>query len=208
MRPTVYGASNADSLGLCQRAGFPQPQLAQVHGDFFSIKCSKYLSQPPCDYVVDISYPISPTFTLPADVDISDPNVPLPEVAHADLPRCPKCSNLLRPNVVLFGESTPTTTTERIYKFTSAGPIDLMLVVGTSAVVLPAAMYIPIARNAEARVAFFNLEESDEEAGRIWAGDWFFKGDAAVMVAEMLKGVVGSVQGGKLAIGQASLLQG
>jgi NAD-dependent deacetylase sirtuin 5 len=190
--------SNADYLGLCQRAGFPQPQLAQVHGDFFSMKCSKYQSQPPCDYVVNISYPVSPTFTLPADVDISDPNVPLPEVANADLPRCPNCSNLLRPNVVLFGESTPTTITERIYKFTSAGPIDLMLVVGTSAIVLPAAMYIPIARNAEARVAFFNLEESDEEVGRIWADDWFFEGDAAVTVAEMLKGVVGTVQGSKL----------
>jgi NAD-dependent deacetylase sirtuin 5 len=201
MQPRVYCISNADYLGLCQRAGFPQPQLAQVHGDFFSMKCSKYQSQPPCDYVVNISYPVSPTFTLPADVDISDPNVPLPEVAHADLPRCPNCSNLLRPNVVLFGESTPTTITERIYKFTSAGPIDLMLVVGTSAVVLPAAMYIPIARNAEARVAFFNLEESDEEVGRIWADDWFFKGDAAVTVAEMLKGVVGTVQGSKLATG-------
>jgi NAD-dependent deacetylase sirtuin 5 len=192
--------SNADCLGLCQRAGFPQSQLAQVHGDFFSMKCSKYRSQPPCDYVVDISYPVSPAFTLPTDVDISDPNVPLPEVAHADLPRCPKCSNILRPNVVLFGESTPITTTKRIYEFTSAGPIDLMLVIGTSAVVLPAAMYIPIARNAEARVAFFNLEESDEEAGRIWADDWFFKGDAAVTVAEMLKGVVGMVQGSKLSI--------
>ena len=72
-----------------------------------------------------------------------------------------------------------------------------MLVVGTSAVVLPAAMYIPIARNAGARVAFFNLEESAEEVGQSLDEDWFFKGDAAVMVAEMLKGVVGNVPGMK-----------
>jgi NAD-dependent deacetylase sirtuin 5 len=167
------------------------------------MKCRRYQSQPPCDYVVDAKYPVSPVFTLPTDVDISDPEVPLPEVADADLPRCPKCSNLLRPNVVFFGESTPTTVTERIYEFTSGGPIDLMLVVGTSAVVLPAAMYIPVARNAKARVAFFNLKESDEEVGRVCDGDWFFQGDAAVTVAEMLKGVVGIVQGSKLAIDQA-----
>lgn len=82
-----------------------------------------------------------------------------------------------------------------------------MLVVGTSAVVLPAAMYIPIARNAGARVAFFNFEESDEEAGRVWPVDWFFKGDAAVTVADLLKGVVGTVQGTKLAINHASKIE-
>lgn len=95
--------------------------------------------------------------------------------------------------MVFFGEATPTSITERIYNFTSSGPIDLMLVIGTSAVVLPAAMYIPIARQAGARVAFFNLEESDEEPGRVLQNDYMFKGDAALTVAEMLKGVVGKI---------------
>ena len=72
-----------------------------------------------------------------------------------------------------------------------------MLVIGTSAVVLPAAMYIPVARGAGARVAFFNLDEGgDEEPGRVGEGDWMFKGDAAEMLPECLKGVVGRVASG------------
>ena len=185
-------------LGLCRRAGFPESQIAPVHGDLFSVKCSKYNSEnEKCDYTSTATYPISQALTLPTDVDISDGNIPLPSLSPAELPHCPKCNSLLRPGVVFFGESIATVTSQRIYEFTSSGPIDLMLVVGTSAVVLPAAMYIPIARNAGARVAFFNLEESAEEVGQSLDEDWFFKGDAAVMVAEMLKGVVGNVPGMK-----------
>ncbi|KAF2798768.1 NAD-dependent deacetylase sirtuin-5 [Melanomma pulvis-pyrius CBS 109.77] len=203
-----FFAVNQNIDGLCKRAGFPQSQIAQVHGDLFSVKCSKHQSSKnPCSYVADVTYPISQALTLPAYIDISDPNDPLPKLSHTDLPHCPKCNSLLRPNVVLFGEATSLETTKRIYEFTSGGPIDLMLVVGTSAVVLPAAMYIPIARNTGARIAFFNLEESDEEAGRVWSVDWYFKGDAAVTVAELLKGVVGTVRGTKLAINHASKIE-
>lgn len=42
-----------------------------------------------------------------------------------------------------------------------------MHVIGTSAAMLPAAMYIPIARNAGARVAYFNLEECEDEPGSL-----------------------------------------
>ncbi|KAK3307840.1 putative SIR2 family histone deacetylase [Chaetomium strumarium] len=190
-----FFAVNQNIDGLCERAAFPRSQIAQVHGTLFSIKCSKYQAEKDrCDYEREATYPVNEHLALPDDVDISDAKVPLPHVARSDLPHCPKCNNLLRPNVVFFGEATPLSASERIYEFTSGGTIDLMLVIGTSAVVLPAAMYIPIARNAGARVAFFNMEESEEEPGRLRDGDWFFKGDAAETVADMLKGVVGNVR--------------
>ncbi|KAF2866439.1 DHS-like NAD/FAD-binding domain-containing protein [Massariosphaeria phaeospora] len=189
-----FFAVNQNIDGLCERVAFPQSHIAQVHGTLFSIKCSKYQAEKDkCDYESEVTYPVNEHLTLPQDIDISDAKVALPEVARSDLPHCPKCNNLLRPNVVFFGEATPLSLTERIYQFTLGGPIDLMLVIGTSAVVLPAAMYIPIARNAGARVAFFNMEESDEEPGRLQDGDWFFKGDASETVADMLKGVIGNV---------------
>jgi NAD-dependent SIR2 family protein deacetylase len=146
-----------------------------------------------CDYTADATYPVNEALTLPTDSDLSDASVPLTKISREDLPHCPKCNHLLRPNIVFFGESSNLQTTERIYNFTSGGPIDLMLVIGTSTAIMSSAMYIPLARNAGARVAFFNLEEGDEEPGRLWPGDWFFKGDAAVMVPERLKGVVGNV---------------
>ena len=58
---------------------------------------------------------------------------------------------------------------------------------------LTAAMYIPKARNAGARVAYFNMEEYFDEPGCVWAGDWMFRGDAAEMVPECLKGIVGNI---------------
>jgi NAD-dependent deacetylase sirtuin 5 len=99
----------------------------------------------------------------------------------------------MRPSVVLFGESLPSNLTGAIHSFISSAPLDLLLVIGTSGVVLPAAMYIPKARNAGARVAYFNMEEYYDEPGCVWMGDWMFKGDAATMVSELLKGIVGNV---------------
>jgi NAD-dependent deacetylase sirtuin 5 len=184
--------------GLCQRAGFPEDQIAQVHGNLFGIKCSKNLKdrEDRCDYSSTAVYPVNDALTIPAATDISDASVALPAVSREQLPNCPVCNSIMRPAVVLFGESTPRQITDRIYKFTSGGPIDLMLVIGTSAVVLPAAMYIPVARNAGARVAYFNLEECEEEPGRVCAGDWMFAGDAAETVPECLKGIVGVVGAG------------
>jgi NAD-dependent deacetylase sirtuin 5 len=185
------------SAGLCQRAGFPGDQIAQVHGTLFEMKCSKNVPgrEDRCSYSTPVSYPINDALTIPEGSDISDAGVPLPTISREELPHCPTCNSLLRPAVVLFGEATPLSVTDSVYNFTSAGSIDLMLVIGTSALVLPAAMYIPIARNAGARVAFFNLEECEEEPGRVMPDDWMFTGDAGETVPECLKGIVGVVGG-------------
>lgn len=58
---------------------------------------------------------------------------PLPEIP----PRCANCGALLRPDVVWFGESLPAEVLEAA--FAAAAACDLMLVIGTSAVVQPAA---------------------------------------------------------------------
>ncbi|KAF2829028.1 DHS-like NAD/FAD-binding domain-containing protein [Ophiobolus disseminans] len=190
-----FFAVNQNIDGLCQRGGFPLAQLAQVHGTMFEMKCSRNVQgrEDRCDYITSASYPVNEALTIPEATDIGDAGAPLPEITREQLPHCPQCKSLMRPAVVLFGEATPSAVTDRIYNFTSGGPIDLMLVIGTSAVVLPAAMYIPVARNAGARVAYFNLEECEDEPGRVWAGDWMFAGDAAETVPECLKGVVGVV---------------
>ncbi|MEB3861962.1 MAG: NAD-dependent deacylase [Desulfurococcales archaeon] len=52
-------------------------------------------------------------------------------------PRCPRCGGLLRPDVVWFGEPLPRGELERAWR--EAGKADLVIVVGTSGVVEPAA---------------------------------------------------------------------
>ena len=61
-----------------------------------------------------------------------------------DQPLCPHCGDRLRPNIVWFHETLPVDVWEQAQY--AAGLCDVLLVVGTSAVVYPAASLIPIAK--------------------------------------------------------------
>lgn len=82
-----------------------------------------------------------------------DERVPLPELP----PRC-DCGGLLRPGVVWFGEALPPGAWDEAEA--AARAAEVFLVVGTSAVVYPAAGLIPLAQASGARVIEVNLEET------------------------------------------------
>jgi NAD-dependent deacetylase len=71
-------------------------------------------------------------------------------------PVCPDCGNHLRPDVVLFGEMLPLGAFE--LAASKARACELCFVVGTSAVVYPAAMLPEIARSAGAYTVEINPE--------------------------------------------------
>lgn len=127
------------------------------------------------------------------ELDISDDRIFIPDLHVKDLPHCPKCGNgLLRPGVVWFGEVLPEKTVSAIDDFISQSEkIDLILVIGTSSKVYPAAGYVDQARAKGARVAVVNMERADVPGGKngLERGDWFFEGDAGVIVPEILKSV-------------------
>lgn len=127
------------------------------------------------------------------EVDISDASNPIATVNTKDLPQCPECKDgLLRPGVVWFGEPLPEKTLKAVDKWIAAGPIDLCLVIGTSARIWPAAGYVHEARSQGARVAVCNMDPNDTP-GELHYGDWFFQGDAGVIVPEILKSVIGEI---------------
>ena len=72
-------------------------------------------------------------------------------------PRC-KCGGLLRPGVVWFGEALPWDTYQESEEAISSA--DVLLVVGTSAVVYPAAGLVPLAQSAGAKVIEINPDET------------------------------------------------
>ncbi len=72
-------------------------------------------------------------------------------------PRC-DCGGLLRPGVVWFGEGLPESVWTEAEQAVSN--CDVLLVIGTSAVVYPAAGLVPLAKSAGARVIEINLEET------------------------------------------------
>ncbi|HEY7090172.1 MAG TPA: NAD-dependent deacylase [Tepidisphaeraceae bacterium] len=76
------------------------------------------------------------------------------------LPTCDDCGALLRPAVVWFGEALPPAAW--IAAERAADHSDLFLVVGTSAVVYPAAGLIGMAKKAGANVIEVNLEQTDQ----------------------------------------------
>lgn len=70
--------------------------------------------------------------------------------------------------------------------------IDLMLVVGTSALVWPAASYIYWTKQKGARIAVINMDEyiPERDPLTLLEEEWLFQGDAAVIVPEILKDVI------------------
>ncbi len=69
-------------------------------------------------------------------------------------PRCPDCGQRLRPGVVWFGEMLPSGALEAA--FAAARHCDVLLVIGTSGVVQPAASLADVAKSAGARMIEIN----------------------------------------------------
>ncbi len=68
--------------------------------------------------------------------------------------RCPRCGGVLRPGVVLFGESLPQGVIERSYEL--ADNADLFVCVGSSLKVSPAANIPIVAKRAGTKVVIVN----------------------------------------------------
>jgi NAD-dependent deacetylase sirtuin 5 len=112
-----------------------------------------------------------------------------------DLPECPSCSTaLLRPAVVWFTESPSLDVFASIHTWIHEKPrIDTVLVIGTSMEVYPATSYVQAARDRGARVAVVNIDQEDVALLALGEQDWYFQGDAAVLVPEMLEPVIGNI---------------
>jgi NAD+-dependent protein deacetylase sirtuin 5 len=138
--------------------------------------------------------------TIPGRINPQDPYIKDETIPRSQLPHCPKCTtNLLRPGVVWFGEALPKDTIDAIETWISeSNKIDLMLVIGTTAEVYPAAGYIERARKKGARIAVVNMDSENLGAtGSLREEDWMFAGDAGVIVPEIFSTVIGKVEIGE-----------
>lgn len=180
--------------GLLTRAGHNKRHLYEIHGSFFELRCTSFT----CTHREE-NYDDPLTETLRCDDEYerntNDESIdtdtlpqfsPIKELAVKDLPPCPVCGSLMRPGVVWFGESLPLRALDGIDTFLESGPVDLILVIGTSGTVYPANGYVERVRQLGGKVAIFNTDiEEDVVAGRV-ADTWGFQGDAAKLLPELI----------------------
>jgi NAD-dependent deacetylase len=100
-----------------------------------------------------------------------------------ELPHCPHCGGLLRPDIVWFHEALPENIWEEAALMTSQ--CDAFLVVGTSAVVYPAAGLIVTAKRGGAKVIEVNLTETDAS----YHADVRLAGPSGVLLPALVKAI-------------------
>jgi len=104
-------------------------KIVEIHGNIWRAKCTK------CDYKM--------TFNKPPD------SVPV---------SCPECNELMRPDVVWFGEPLPRDAIALMFEL--ARKADLILVIGTSLLVEPAASIPFIVLEHNGKAIEINLTET------------------------------------------------
>ncbi|XP_076999894.1 NAD-dependent protein deacylase sirtuin-5, mitochondrial isoform X2 [Tamandua tetradactyla] len=145
-RRVVIVTQNIDELH--RKAG--TKNLLEIHGSLFKTQCTS------CGNVTEnYKSPICPALSGKGapDPETQDARIPVEK-----LPRCEEagCGALLRPHVVWFGENLDPAILEKVDG--ELALCDLCLVVGTSSVVYPAAMFAPQVSARGVPVAEFNME--------------------------------------------------
>lgn len=176
------------------RAHHPPSQLRLLHGSLFSLRCSRH---PTCTWTDphNTADPLCPSLAAAADDNdptLLDASTPLARIPASELPHCPECrTGLQRPGVVWFGEELDEAMLDDIDAWIERDVVDMVIVVGTSSVVYPAAGYAEGART-EGRTSVVTVNMERSVAG-MREGDFMFAGDAARLLPELLRPVIGDL---------------
>jgi NAD-dependent deacetylase sirtuin 5 len=154
---------------LHEQAG--SQNIVHLHGSIWHVRCLG------CGEVTpNRNIPITPAYEGSGS---PDPETRARHFLERDLPHC-HCGGVLRPHVVWFGEAL-----ESKNLVAAADAIDkchLLLVVGTSAVVHPAAGFVLLAKRYGTAIAEANIEASAVND----VCDYFFEGKAGELLPSLL----------------------
>jgi len=120
--------------GLHQEAGTPVEAMIEIHGNARHASCT----------------------ACGLRHEIAECRKQLEETGHS--PRCRECGQIIKSDVVMFGEAMPVAETHAAYE--AAQACDLFLAIGTSLVVFPAADLPAVAKQAGAKLVILNREET------------------------------------------------
>lgn len=172
-----YGADKSITVitqsvdGLHTRAG--TKNLIELHGSLFMTRCIR------CnDVLANVDSPICEALANKGSPDIKDAHSDIPEKL---LPHCnkPRCSGLLRPHIVWFGESLEPSVVKKAEEAIST--CEVLLVIGSATSMFPGAIYASEAINKGAIAAEFNTSPSSKVDFH-----YFFDGPCSRTVPEAL----------------------
>lgn len=143
--------------GLHQKSGVPEDRVIELHGSTRKFRCV------PNGHMIDGDI-------VQEQLEQGDPD-----------PRCPHCGGVLRSDTVLFGEPLPKPALEMAARVSAV--TDVMVVVGSSLVVYPAAQLPQIARQRGASLIIIDRAETalDDLADIVIRGE---SGDILATLAE------------------------
>jgi NAD-dependent deacetylase len=121
--------------GLHERAGTSSEKLVEIHGNAHRVVCWDCGEKAPMQRVLDRV------------------------AAGEEDPPCRSCGGILKSDAILFEQSLVPEDLERAER--AAAECELLLAVGTTLAVYPAAGMVPIAKRAGARVVILNAEPTD-----------------------------------------------
>ena len=127
---------NIDNLH--QDSGVPEDRVIELHGNTRYAKC----------------------LNCGARMEIAEIRAYFDE--HGEPPACPFCGGIVKTATISFGQAMPEKEMDLARRATLA--CDLMLVLGSSLVVYPAAGFPLLAKRAGAKLAIVNREETDQDA--------------------------------------------
>ncbi|XP_034558988.1 NAD-dependent protein deacylase sirtuin-5A, mitochondrial-like [Notolabrus celidotus] len=147
-RTVTVVTQNIDELH--RKAG--SKNILEIHGSLFRTRCMS------CGH--EAANYTSPICAALEGKGAPDPKTDDANIPVQNLPRCEQrgCKGLLRPAVVWFGETLDSDILTRAEQVLDS--CDLCLVVGTSSVVYPAAMFAPQVAARGVPVAEFNMEDT------------------------------------------------
>ncbi|MGH2548910.1 MAG: SIR2 family NAD-dependent protein deacylase [Thermomicrobiales bacterium] len=143
----LFGVITQNIDGLHQKAGNDPGRVVELHGTTHEVRC----------------IPNNHRFS---GVDIQARL----EAGEAD-PHCVICGGVLRSSTILFGEPLPKVALDHAVAMSQV--TDLMLIIGTSLVVNPAAQLPLVAKRRGARLVIINRESTplDDQADLVIRGD-------------------------------------
>ncbi len=155
----LYGVITQNVDGLHQKAGLPEEMVFQLHGDLSHAKCLDCGSRFPMQTVAEW---------------IGD---------NVEEPVCEKCSGMLKPDAVLFGEQLPFEVLSEAER--RSRDCDLCIVLGSTLSVYPASLIPRYASESGAKLVIINLGPTELDS---WA-DIRIEGKAGEIMPDIIAGI-------------------